>query len=67
MSIYNTKYQLESSYSMKETRMTNFLKSSRLLKKSTNIFIPFCETLLEPYWYDDIDKPRFSDMIFFMT
>ena len=47
---------MESSYRTKEEIITGFLKSYNLLKKSIDISIPFCETLLDPFWYNEIDE-----------
>lgn len=39
-------------------RNYSFLKSYSLMKKRTYIFIPFYKPLLEPFWYDKINKSK---------
>jgi len=52
------RYQLHSSRSTKERIWRVFLKSCSLSKKSKSVPVPFCKTILDLFFCDEITNPK---------
>jgi len=43
-----------------------FLKSCSFFKKNTNIYVPFYKTILESFWYNEINEPGIGTTLVFI-